>query len=284
MPELAAMLLYLRPTHADTIPAWTGRATHAWFLQSLQRLQPELAAIVHDGDGPKPFTTSGLLGAESRGETVTLRPASRYTLRVTTLHPDVTHIALNGLVPDWLARGVTLHDQPFRVEAVSTDPADDPRANAEDYAGLLARTTLARHVPRQVTFTFASPTAFNKTGGLQVPLPVPELVFGSLIDRWSRFATVALHPDVRQFIAECVAVSQHRIQTRRVSYERAGRGAVTGFTGTVTFSIQSTDRFWLGQVHMLAAFAMYSGVGVRTTMGMGQARAGAGAPAQSGER
>ncbi|MCC7209696.1 MAG: CRISPR system precrRNA processing endoribonuclease RAMP protein Cas6, partial [Anaerolineae bacterium] len=110
-------------------------------------------------------------------------------------------------------------------------------------------------------------------------LPVPELVFGSLIDRWAAFSSAALHPDLKECVARCVAVSEVRIQTRRLSFERSERGAATGFTGDVTFVVNSPDRFWLGQLHALADFARYSGIGVRTTMGMGQARA-----VRSGER
>ena len=34
----------------------------------------------------------------------------------------------------------------------------------------------------------------------------------------------------------------------------------------------SSDRYWLAVLSVLAAFALYSGVGAMTTMGMGQAR------------
>ncbi len=274
MPDLASLVLYLRPTHQDTIPAWTGRAAHAWFLDSLRRVQPELSAAVHDGQGIRPFTVSSLLGVGSRSLT-TLRPERVYTLRVTTLHPDLTALTLHGLLAQWLADGVTLHDQPLRVERISVDERDDPWAGTDSYAALLERHTLngrGRQPPHRITFTFATPTAFKKTGGLQVPLPIPELVFGSLIERWMAFSPVPLHPDLKTFVAQCCTVSSHRIKTRRLSFERSERGAVTGFIGEVTFAFQSSDRYWLSQVNMLSAFAMYSGVGARTTMGLGQVR------------
>lgn len=273
MQDLASLVLTLRPTHQDTIPGWTGRAAHAWFLGSLRDVDPALSSIVHDRNGPKPFTTSSLGGVDL-GDEVTLHPDRLYTLRLTTLHADVTRVALNGLAPRWLERGITLHDQPFRVEQISSDTDDDPWAGAASYADLLASHPLSGKGSRapRITLRFASPTSFNKTGGLQMPLPVPELVFGSLIDRWTAFSSVALHPDLKTFVSTCVAVSDVRIESRRISFERADRGAATGFTGSVTFSLQSSERFWLDQMHTLAAFALYSGIGVRTTMGLGQVR------------
>lgn len=274
MLELASLVLTLRPTHQDTIPGNTGRATHAWFLASLRDIGPDLAAIVHNRNGPKPFTTSGLVGTGSH-ELITLHPAGTYKLRITTLHRNLTQLTLNELLPRWLAHGITLHDQPFRVEQISTDAGEDPWAGATNYADLVARHTHSRaqrsHSQR-IRLHFASPTAFNKTGGLQVPLPIPELVFGSLLDRWAAFSSVALEPELRQFITEHVAVSEANIHTRRVSFERSDRGAVTGFVGDVSFSIPTSDRHLSAQLHMLAEFARYSGIGVRTTMGLGQTK------------
>lgn len=277
MTELTALTLHLRPTHQDEIPAWTGRAAYAWFLASLQHIQPELAGIIHDQQGIKPFTVSRLSGIRPSDKGLTIiQPDHVYKLRVTTLHADLTRLTLNVLMADWLSHGVVLHDQPFRVERIVTDETADCWTGTDDYADLLQRYTLsgpAGRLPHRLHFTFASPTSFNKTGGHQMPLPLPELVFGSLIERWKAFASVPLHPDLLAFVKECVVISQHRIQTERVSFERSDRGAVVGFVGDAAFTIQSSDAYWLGQLQMLAAFARYSGVGVRTTMGLGQARA-----------
>ncbi len=273
MAELASLVLHLRAQHTDVVPVWLGRAAHAWLLESLERINPELSRIVHDENGLKPFTVSNPLSTQS-GELTEIKRGMSYRLHVTTLHPDLTQIILNALVPNWLADGVRLHDQPFTVDQIVSDEASDEWTGTTTYADLLRTYSLeARHLARRVTFQFVAPTAFNKTGGQSVPLPMPELVFGSLIDRWTHFATVAIHPDLKQFVIENVGIAYHRIQSRRVSFERAGRGTVIGFTGEVAFQINSGNSFWLGQLHMLAAFARYSGVGVRTTMGLGQTRA-----------
>lgn len=290
MAELSAIVLQLRPMHADTVPAWLGYAGQGWFLESLGQIQPNLATIIHDRQGTKPFTVSNLQGAaRTAGELLHLSTAQTYTLRVTTLDADVTRLTLNTLVERWLSDGIRLHDQPFRVERIIVDRAASPWAGTDDYAGLLEWYTVkpsrSRQAMRRLSFNFAAPTSFKKTvkppndapeqkvESLQVPLPLPELVFGSLITRWSAMSTIALHPDLARFVNECVVISQHRIQTRYVSFERSARGATVGFVGDVTFNAVSSDTYWLGLLNMLAAFAVYGGVGVRTTMGLGQARA-----------
>ncbi len=290
MAELSALVLELRPLHAKNVPAWLGYAGQGWFLESLAQIQPEIATIVHDGNGAKPFTVSALRGqTPTSGDLLNLSPAQTYTLRVTTLTPDLTRLTLNYLISRWLAEGVRLHDQLFRVERIIIDKQSNRWTGTDDYAGLLEQYTVrpsrSRQAMRRLSFNFAAPTSFKKTGvsfddqpdhkieSQQMPLPLPDLVFGSLITRWSAFSSVALHPDLARFVAECVVISQHRIQTRYISFERSARGGTVGFVGDVTFNVLSGDPYWLGLLNMLAAFAVYSGIGVRTTMGLGQVRA-----------
>jgi CRISPR-associated endoribonuclease Cas6 len=117
---------------------------------------------------------------------------------------------------------------------------------------------------------FASPTTFNSRGRT-LPLPLPELVFGSLLDRWQAFAPIALHPDMRRFAEEAIVLSRYRLRTR--SMPTKDRGMQIGFTGQVTFVARNRDRYWLNVLHLLAAFAFYSGVGYQTGIGLGQVRA-----------
>lgn len=266
MNDIAAFDLRLRFTHADEVPGWLGRAVQATFLESLSAVHPQLATHVHDGSGIKPFTASNLIPGRWSG-TVTLDPRRTYQLRYTTLNPDLTRITLNALAPAWLRHGFTLHDQPVRVEAVET--------STDAYAALLDR------APRQRSFRmrFTSPTQFklthplHKSEGIPMPLPLPERVFGSLIDRWSCFSPLPLHPDLREWVRLNVGISDHRIETRTVRASRAGHGDFTGFIGDVTFTLLRREAPFGDQVAALVAFAPFAGVGIRTTNGMGQVAA-----------
>ena len=263
MADLAAFTLRLRFTHADEIPAWLGRSAQAAFLDSLRAVHPAAAERVHDGSGLKAFTASNLSTGRWRG-LITLSPRERYALRFTTLFPDLTAVSLNALAPAWLRHGLTLHDQPAHVEAVDTATAN--------YADLLASAAPVR----QVTLRFVSPTQFklthpqDKSDGIPMPLPLPERVFGSLIDRWERFSGAPLHPELREWVRLNVGIAAHRIETRTVEARRAGHGAYTGFVGEVTFALLRRDDVFARQVGALAAYAPFAGVGIRTTNGMGQ--------------
>ncbi|MBZ0281018.1 MAG: CRISPR system precrRNA processing endoribonuclease RAMP protein Cas6 [Anaerolineae bacterium] len=259
MTDLASITLHLRPTHADTIPAQTGRAAQAWFLDSLRTLDSAVSAAVHDGSGQlKPFTARGLHPAPT-GELMNLSPRQSYSLRVTTLHTDLTHLALN-MLPIW-RQGITLHDQLFAVEHIEVA--------STTYADLLTRQPVSPS--RRLAFAFLTPTAFKRTGDLSIPLPLPEYVFGSLIDRWTRFAPAApLHNDMRAWVMAHLSVDSHEIRTRRVSFERANKGVTVGFTGTVAYYAGNSELPFLAQLHALADYASYASIGAKTTVGLGQ--------------
>ncbi len=259
--DLARITLQLRPTHHDTIPAQTGRAAHAMFLDALRRINPALSAAVHDGSGPKPITTSGLMPTP-RGELLHLDPSRSLMLRYTTLHTDVTQVAVFGLMLDWMDNGVTLHDQPF-----ITTSGDIQHTSYE----ALTQQALTPTHERTLTIRFSSPTTFKKTGDLQVPLPLPEYVFGSLMDRWQAFSDSMIPAEaLRAFVSKQVVIQRHNIRTQPMRFSRAGRGNMVGFVGEVRFQALRSEAPYLGWLHALAQFATYSGIGAKTTMGMGQ--------------
>jgi len=271
---LLSWVLTLQPIQQSTVPANLGRATHAWFLGQVRAADPALADALHGGQRLRPFTVSNLweMGRE-RGAEATLSPERTYTLRITSFSPELTAVVREKVLPD-LPETVTLAGAPFQVAASTTDPAEHPWAAETTFEGLVQQFTLAADVPRLVSLRFASPTAFRLTGKKRaVPLPLPQLVFGGLLDKWNAFSPIQVHPDVRRFAEECLAVSSFRLETRRVAFGPEGQsGAYTGFVGICRYYVEVLDRYWMGLIQLLAAFSLYAGVGLRTTMGLGQAR------------
>ena len=271
---LLSWVLSLQPTQAATVPANLGRAAHAWFLDQVRAADPALAQALHSGQGPRPFTVSNLweLG-KARGAEATLSPKRTYTLRITTFAPDLSAAVRGKVMPD-LPETVTLAEAPFWVVGSSTDPAGHPWAAETTFEALVQRHTLSPDVPRLVGLRFASPTTFRVTGKKRTaPLPLPQWVFGGLLDKWNAFSPVEVHPEVRRFAEECLVISSYRLETRRVAFGPEGqRGAYTGCLGVCRYYAEVADRYWLGLIHLLAGFSLYAGVGLRTTMGLGQAR------------
>lgn len=267
MPLSLVLTLQPPPIPADEpLPAWWGAAAHALAFRLLDAADPALAQRIHDDPvAPRPFTVSNLWGGD-------LRRGERVTLRLTALS-DAMEAALQAAHANRLAAGaaVNLDGWDFTVQAATADPAVHPWADAVPWEALASPWLTARvpDPPRRIELLFASPTTF-KTGGRHLPLPLPELVFGSLLARWNAFAPVALPEEVRRYAAECLVITRHKIRTRRVTL-KPGQNRV-GMLGQVTFRTVNYDRYWMSLLHLLADFAFYSGVGAGTSTGLGQCR------------
>lgn len=272
--DLLSLVFTLRPcAPADPqrpLPAWWGRAAQAMVLSALAKSDPELAAALHDEQGPRPLTASTLMG---RFPQRSLDLQGDYRLRITALTMPVCTRLMEAIQPGGaLAPGTTIELDylPFIVQAVTAQPEEQEWAAASSFQELSARHLLTSEPPsRHIALQFTSPTAFHSEERTQ-PLPLPELVFGSLLQRWNAFSPLAFPQELRRYVKECLAVQRFRIESRAVPYKEGGLRV--GFIGEVVFTTLNFDRYWLGQIHALAAFSLFSGVGVQTSAGMGQCR------------
>ena len=291
--DLAALILYLRVPRPMHIYNHMGRAIFQLGLMLLNATDEALAVDIHDESAEKPFTVSGLM----RGDSVhfgDLETGDACWLRFTALSAS-TVAALDAY------RQVTLacltENQPIYVEIdrvlweVTAAVWDD-----SVLPGLMSyQHLIERHqsvMPAQAhTLNFRSATTFRSNGAI-LPLPRPELVFGSLLNRWIAFTSHRLR-DLPQdqlmvFLMHHVVISSYRTETALYK----GKKGVTelGFTGEVTFEVLPRSEFlrkreptleaalrregiWFARtVNLLADFAYYSGVGRKTTNGMGMIR------------
>ena len=266
---LIAIQLTLVSDKPGTLPPYLGRANYAAALARLHEVEPSLAEAIHDGSGPKPLTCSGLLNAPAARQGAAIEAGKPYYVRITGLSPEVS-AALEAVLVTDRPRVWELDRHVFHVQEVVCDAAANAWTGRTTYAELAAQPRLfAERLPRQVNLHFATPTAF-KSGGVTVPIPLPGLVFGSLVDRWNTFSAITLSAEMRRFGEEMVAVSRYKLQSAPVAQK--DQGLRMGGVGDVTYVALGGDRYWLGVLHMLADFALYSGVGVQTATGMGQTR------------
>jgi len=286
MPELISLVLSLQPLRipqeAASLPRWWGRAAHALLLEVAGAQDPDLAAALHEPGAPgsgsliRPFTASTLIGR------FPLQREQTYTLRFTGFCAQVSRAlweaAQTGgrLAPgaeielDYTRFGVAAADWGESLPGEESQKATPWAAN-DTYQSLGAPFLLAAQTPaRRLAFQFTSPTTF-KSGGKHQPLPLPELVFGSLLERWNACAPVTLPPEVRRYAAECLAVSQYDLETRPVPQKDGGLRV--GAVGRITYTAVNYDRYWMSALSALAAFALYGGVGAGAAQGLGQCRA-----------
>jgi len=150
--------------------------------------------------------------------------------------------------------------------SVSTTPTQSPWACLTSFSNLLA--SAGRE--RKLRLAFLSPTTFRSAGQRNLLFPRPSLVFGSLLAKWNAHAPASLSIDLREEDLSRIRVSGYQLVTRMLDF---GSYQELGFCGRVTYECHADLPD--GQVralNALAAFAFFSGVGAKTTMGMGQCR------------
>lgn len=270
MSDLFSVVLILRPLaippgRAD-YPAWWGRASQAALLDLVRRHDPALAEALHDDSSLRPYTASNLMG-HFHPTTGAPRLDQHYWLRWTGLTAEVSAL-LRAYAETARGKVLELDHLPFQVEDVFIGDGH-PWAGSASYSDLASHFLPGAEIPRRVTFQFASPVVF-KSGGLTQPLPSASLIFHSLLEKWNAFAPVALMSELRRYVEECLVISRFHLESRPVPLKEGGLRI--GAVGKISFTTVNFDRFWMGQIHALARFALFAGVGAGTAYGLGQIR------------
>lgn len=263
---LTSVVLDLRARDDVQLPSFLGKATHALFLGLVDAVDPLTSARLHGETGGKPFTVSDVLGLPATGKARHVTAGQESLLRFTSYEACLSSLLASSL-PASLPAVVEMGGGSFSVDAIHPGDSLHPLCGQASYGELAQHHLLRRKkVSPHVRLFFASPTTF-RSAGKNVPLPLPGLVFGSLVDRWNAFSPVTLPSEIRAYAEEHMAISQCRLRTSMIDI--AG-GRQVGFTGSCAYVAVDTDPYWLRILHLLSAFAFFSGVGYKTTMGLGQ--------------
>ena len=264
---LLSTVFILRPLADAALPLTQGNAIHAWFLHLVHQQAPQLASWLHSQERRKPFTTSPLQGALTRqGGAARVRAEHTYWLRATSLDADLSAVlrAIEAAPPP----RVRLFDVEFEVSTVTSHPQAHAWAGQSTYEHLYAQ---AGESPpaAQATLEFVSPTVFRSQGRNQL-LPSPRLIFSSLWESWHAFAPLPLPAELLPLLSTELDVLRYELKTQMCDF---GNYRQSGFVGPCTLGMPRRPvADVLRGMHLLCDTAFFSGIGYKTTMGMGQAR------------
>ena len=278
---LRSTVFVVQPTAEATLPKTMGRAMWACVLGLVGSREPDMAAALHDGarrQSPRPprpcrdrlrlkgdrlrlQSGTGLrVSGQQRGPGA-VRRAGKHR-GAAAAHPGTGP----GNPSRWPRSAATRAGIAGHSGSPTTDLYTATWQEAAGAAPLL-------------TLEFVSPTVFLSQGRA-VLWPEPHRVFGSLLQRWQAYAPALLPGDLEDAFAACLDVDAYDLQTRVQRYAKgAGRQVwyQKGFVGTCRYRAQrGTPEAVLRVAHLLARYALFAGVGSRTTVGMGQVRQVAG--------
>lgn len=253
----------------------SGRHLHALFLTLVSSVDRQLGDYLHEAKADKAFTLSPLQASQQtkrierqdsnlQWEHTKAIPAGtpcwwRVSLLDDTLFGKLTHLWLN-LNPNhpWHLGPADLHI----TSIFGTPQFTQSWANASTYAQLYEQ---ASDSDRLIAFSFVTPTAFRQREYDSV-LPTRECVFNSLLKRWNKYSGI----EISQIPIESIFPSFVNISTSILADSRSKFIGILGETSYRILGDVSPEV--IKQINALADFALYSGVGRKTPMGMGMVR------------
>ncbi|MDQ2714331.1 MAG: CRISPR-associated endoribonuclease Cas6 [Chloroflexota bacterium] len=290
--ELFSMLLRLHPKEEGMVQPGAGHQVQAAFLDIVRQSDAALADWLHTPNQRRPYTLGLLQGFNHltptrleevvmKREEVLVKPGQVYWLRITMLDASVFGPFARYLIAHPRDLFVRIGNTRFEISRLLCVPEHD---NTQTWVGYTSCADLqaARKPQKQYQFEFATPTTFSRGqqawGKLFKLFPEPALVFESLAHQWEAFAPTDLRlaaqgltiRDLAAWCEEHVIVSRYTLHTSHLPFSKFGQ---IGFQGEITYEVKgnpaASEASWLTP---LARFALFSGVGYKTTMGMGQAR------------
>ncbi len=275
---LYSVVLELTALNSAVIPATMGHQAHAFFLDLVRQVDPDLAARLHDEPNYRPFTVSPLSGGRSEGTTLTLRSGQSCRLRFTLLDGGPLWQTLTRHFLETPSLTLRLGNAQFRLERLLSTSKSDPTGWAafNDWANLST-------TPGRPTFrlNFVSPTAFSRNDGNEKRFflfPEPVDVWASFRRSWNLYAPAVLRLEepvwleLQNFIEQRVLVTDYMLQTATLRFPNYLQKGFTGFCAYKIGGAGPASSLQAVQLTALAEFSLYCGTGYKTTMGLGQTR------------
>ncbi|HDS11804.1 MAG TPA: CRISPR-associated endoribonuclease Cas6 [Candidatus Wirthbacteria bacterium] len=245
------------------LPPYQGVMVYSAFLAMIQSISPDLADQLHAPNSPKPFTLTQIIGPmQAIKGGVELASEHDYYFRLTVLNrqqfADVLAVLLDRKVTN-----IRIGEADFLINEVCVTPDQHPYARFESKADLWTRADASQS---DIILKFLSPTTF-RTGKSNLIFPLPGAVFGSLNRKMALIMQERYKSDLP--FDKLLRVARYdSLQTRIFELKR---GKQIGFTGTVYYQCLTQDRALTKYLQALASLAFYTGIGAKTTLGMGQA-------------
>ena len=124
---------------------------------------------------------------------------------------------------------------------------------------------------RYLEVNFLTPTAFKRDGKYMI-YPDLQLIYGSLMRKYSELSSELnmIDEDTLTELTEKSEIRRYRLQTVAFPLEKA---QITGFVGSICIHMGGTDTL-AKYARMLLKFGEFSGIGIKTGIGMGAIKYG----------
>jgi CRISPR-associated endoribonuclease Cas6 len=230
-----------------------GKHTHGFFFKEMLGSQnPELAEYLHSPTTPKPYSISYLNKA-----------GDLYWFRVASWMDAISETVFSYFRSNFK---IFLGNCTFELVKTCSDRKKSSWALRQEVPQFILN--CLRTFKDTFWLEHFSPTSF-KRGDSHLPLPSPDLIVKSILRQAPHEIKEFLSTSVDE-LCTILQLKQHSIKS---IYNRKNYGSITSFIGDTQWQLSKTaDEKQAQDLWILMNFAFLSGIGVKTTQGMGMVR------------
>ncbi len=229
------------------------RIQYALALNIIRTVEPALSAYLHDQSSNKSITLRTLW---HKNNFLTLR----LTLLDDILFEKFATVLIDACIPVF-----PLNDIAVKISKItSSNESENFWAGYKPYKEIYEN---ASHENLSFRFNLITPVCFKK-GDSYMPFPLPDLFFKSLHKRWNEYSEIKFDDSLTELFEKHIAANNFQLETKYLTDKNI---KFTGATGKVNFKITGKPpKEFIHYINTLADYVYFAGVGIKTTMGMGQ--------------
>lgn len=274
MPQsMHALVIQLAALETGIMPGTVGELAHAAFYAVVQAVDPVLSAQMHAAQERSAFSLSPLYGywQSQHDRRIHVNQGQPGWLRLGLLDERLFAIFMQHLLTNSHPT-IRLGGLPFAITGVLGTPGSHPWVGYTTLDDLRALDA----TPTYWTLEFASPTAIrwgeaNNTSRRVEIFPQPRMAIAGLRSRWDRLTGDAWGRAFEEWVERNVIVSRiWHWQTQSFVFQKQ---SYVGGLGRLDYRLLD-DSHVANTSHLNRLFhlAFYTGIGYKTTHGLGQVR------------
>lgn len=272
-----SFVLNLTALNAGVLNGAAGELAHAAFYAAIRAADPPLAQRMHDAQERAAFTLSPLFGywRSPQDKLIHINSGQPGFLRVTLLDDELAGVFLRSLQRQTLPV-LRLGEIELGITAAIGAPGSHPWAGYTTVAELAALDQTTLNQRDAWTLEFASPVAIRwgelRNGNRRtLEFPTPRMAIAGLRTRWDRLTGDKWGRDFEEWVEHSIAVG--RVWSWRSEALRFQGNTYSGGLGRLEYHLLDYDHP-ANAIHFerLLRLAFYTGIGYKTTHGLGQVR------------
>ncbi len=268
-----ALVIQLTALETGVLPGTLGELAHAAFYAAAQAVDPVLSAQMHGAQERSAFSLSPLYGYSQNlpDGRVRVNQGQPGWLRLGLLDDRLFAVFMHHLLNNSRPT-IRLGPVHFAITTVLGNPGSHPWVGYTTLDQLRALSA----TPDQWTLEFASPTAIrwgeaeNKTRRVEL-FPQPRMAIAGLRSRWDRLTGDTWGRAFEEWVERNVIVSRiWHWQTQSFGFQKQ---TYVGGLGRLDYRLlDASHAANAAHLNRLWQLAFYTGIGYKTTHGLGQVR------------